>query len=588
MSTLHKLLHGIEKKYKVSMAFSPLAMIGEVVMEIIIPLIMANIVDVGIANQDLAYTTKVGLLMVIAACISLSFGVLGSRLGAVSSQGMSRNLRRRLFNKVLDFSFGNVDHFSSSSLVTRLTTDVTNVQNACMLILRGFIRAPFMLISGTIMACFINARLALIFFVAIPFLAIVLSLINAKAFPLFKVMLKKYDGLNNVVQENLTAIRVVKSFVRGKHEIEKFEKAADGVRESQLRAEKRIIITIPVLQMTVYACTIAVLWFGGNMTITGKMKTGELISFLTYIAQVLMSLMMLGMMFVQLVLTRASVSRICEVLDEDIDIKNPAPVDVVKEDGTNAKGYFDKVTNGSIEFRHVSFSYEKNAENCVLEDINLKIESGQMVGILGGTGSSKSTLVQLIPRLYDVLSGQVIVGGIDVRKYNLVPLRDSVAMVLQKNVLFSGTIADNLRWGNENASDEELVKACIASDAQEFVSTLPDGYNTELGQGGVNLSGGQKQRLCIARALLKNPKILIMDDSTSAVDTATDSRIRAALRNSLPDTTKIIIAQRISSVQDADVIFVLDDGKISGFGTHEELLKNNAIYREVYESQNNK
>ena len=586
MQIIKKLLLGIEKRYKISMAFSPVVMIGEVILEVIIPLLMARIIDIGIYNKDFAYTLKIGLLMFAVSVFSLTFGVLGGRLGAVASQGMSHNLRRRLFDKVLSFSFSNVDHFSSSSLVTRLTTDVNNVQNACRMLLRGCIRAPFMLVTGTIMAFTLNSRLALIFLVAIPFLATVLMVINSKAFPLFRLMLKRYDTLNNVVQENLTAIRVIKSFVRQDHEIDKFEDAANAVREAQLKAEKHIIKTIPLMQMTVYACVISVLWFGGNMTIRGEMKTGELISFLTYITQILMSLMMLGMMFVQLVITRASVTRIVEVLDEEIDIKNPAPCRC--RNVPDEKQCFKVVTNGAIEFRHVSFSYEKKADNLVLDDVSLKIESGQMVGIIGGTGSSKSTLVQLIPRLYDTLSGSVLVGGLDVRKYDIASLRDNVAVVLQKNTLFSGTIAENLRWGNENASDEELIKACKASDAHEFVSALPEGYNTVLGQGGVNLSGGQKQRLCIARALLKKPKILILDDSTSAVDTATDARIRQALRNSLPDTTKIIIAQRIASVSDADTIFVLDEGKLSGQGKHEELLSSNEIYREVFESQNNK
>lgn len=586
MQILQKLLLGIEKRYKISMLFSPVVMIGEVILEVIIPLFMARIIDIGIYNHDFAYTLKIGLTMVLISCLSLIFGVLGGRLGAVSSQGLSHNLRRRLFDKVLDFSFSNVDHFSSSSLVTRLTTDVTNVQNACMMILRGCIRAPFMLISGTIMAFLLNKRLAIVFLIAIPFLSAMLYLINSKAFPLFRLMLQRYDTLNNVVQENLIAIRVVKSFVRQDFEINKFEDAANAVRDAQFRAEKHIIKTIPIMQMTVYACIISVLWFGGNMTIKGSMKTGELISFLTYITQVLMSLMMLGMMFVQLVITRASVKRILEVLDEEIDIKSPAPCPC--HNVPLEKACFNVVTNGSIEFRNVSFSYEKKRDNLVLDNINLKIESGQMVGIIGGTGSSKSTLVQLLPRLYDTLSGTVLVGRIDVRKYDLKALRDNVAMVLQKNTLFSGTIAENLRWGNENATEKELIEACKASDAHEFISNLPEGYNTMLGQGGVNLSGGQKQRLCIARALLKKPKILILDDSTSAVDTATDARIRSALRSTLPDTTKIIIAQRIASVSDADVIFVLDDGKISGSGTHEELLATNEIYREVYESQNNK
>jgi len=585
MSTVGKLVKGLEKKYKVCSLLSPVTMIGEVVMETLIPLMMAKIIDVGIANQDLAYVLKTGAIMVSMALFSLCCGFGSGRFAAVASQGFSRNLRRRLYGKVQDFSFGNVDHFSSSSLITRLTTDVTNVQNTYAMIIRMCIRAPFMLISGTILACIINVRLSIIFLVAIPFLTISLVLLSSLAFPRFQKMLGQYDKLNNTVQENLIAIRVVKSYVRTKYEDEKFENAADTLRRLQIKAERLVIIIMPIMQIVIYACIIAALWFGGNMIIGGTMLPGELISFLSYIGQVLMSLMMLSMIFIMLVLSRASIGRIVEVIDEVPEIQNPAPVKIPGETGTIVDGIFDKVPNGSIDFKNVSFSYVKDKDNVVLEDINLHIESGQVVGIIGGTGSSKSTLVSLIPRLYDVLSGSVSVGGIDVRKYDLVSLRDSVAMVLQKNVLFSGSIKENLRWGNQNATDEEMIEACKASDAHEFVSSFPEGYDTHIEQGGTNVSGGQKQRLCIARALLKKPKILILDDSTSAVDTATDSRIRTSLRNSLPDTTKIIIAQRINSVQDADVIIVMDNGKINGIGTHEELLKNNEIYREVYDSQ---
>jgi ATP-binding cassette subfamily B protein len=424
-----------------------------------------------------------------------------------------------------------------------------------------------------------------VFFVVIPILGICLGIIARAAYPRFRAMLAQYDKLNNTVQENVTAVRVVKSFVRGKFENEKFAAAADNVRTTQLKAEKIVIWSMPLMQIVVYACIIFALWFGGKMIIVGKMKTGELISFITYITQILMSLMMLSMVFIMLILSRASISRITDVLDEVPEIKNPAPLTFTNSEGKTETGIFDKVQNGSVNFDHVSFSYTKDTSNVVLDDVSLHIESGQVVGLLGGTGSSKSTLVSLIPRLYDTLSGTVSVGGIDVRKYDLVTLRDSVSMVLQKNVLFSGTIKDNLRWGNENASEEEIIAACKAADADEFVRSFPKGYDTDLGQGGVNISGGQKQRLCIARALLKKPKILILDDSTSAVDTATDARIRQALSSSLPDTTKIIIAQRIASVKEADVIFVLDNGKISGVGTHDELLKKNEIYREVFESQ---
>jgi len=585
MSTIKKLMAGLEKKYKVYTALSPLTMIGEVVMETVIPLLMAKIIDVGIRNNDIAYVVRMGIIMIGAACLSLACGAFGARFAAVASLGFSRNLRRRLFAKVQDYSFGNVDHFSTASLVTRLTTDVTNTQNTYQMIVRMCVRAPFMLISGTVMACFLNRELSSVFFIVIPVLAICLWLIAYAAYPRFRVMLKQYDKLNNTVQENVTAIRVVKSFVRGKFENEKFADAADKVRATQLKAEKIVILNMPLMQFVVYACIIVVLWFGGKMIVVGKMQTGELISFITYITQILMSLMMLSMVFIMLILSRASISRIVEVLDEVPEIKNPAPIVFTNENGQEVSGVFNKVPNGCIDFKNVSFSYTKDANNVVLDDVNLHIESGQVVGLLGGTGSSKSTLVSLIPRLYDTLSGTVSVGGIDVRKYDLVTLRDSVAMVLQKNVLFSGTIKENLRWGKEDATDEEIRNACIAADADEFVQTLPKGYDTDLGQGGVNISGGQKQRLCIARALLKQPKILILDDSTSAVDTATDARIRQALRNTLPDTTKIIIAQRIASVKESDVIFVLDNGKITGSGTHDELLKTNEIYREVYESQ---
>ncbi len=552
---------------------SPLSMVGEVVMETVIPLLMARIIDVGIAERNLSYVLTVGLLMVGLSCVSLAFGALGARFSAVAALGFSRNLRRRLFRRVQDFSFSNIDHFSTSSLVTRLTTDVTNVQNTYQMIIRMCVRAPFMLISGTIMACFINLRLSSIFFIVIPLLGAMLTIIAVSAYPRFRAMLHQYDLLNGTVQENLIGIRVVKSFVRGSFEDKKFTGAADSVRRTQLAAEKVVILNLPLMQIVVYACIIVSLWFGGRMIVGGTLLTGELVSFITYVTQILMSLMMLSMVFVMLVLSRASIARITEVLAEEPEITSP------EGEALSA------VKDGSVEFRGVSFSYLKDPSNCVLSDVNLRIQSGQVVGILGGTGSSKTTLVSLIPRLYDTTAGSVLVGGADVRSYGLETLRDSVAMVLQKNVLFSGTIRENLRWGNAQASDEELKAACIAADADEFVSTLPDGYDTQLGQGGVNLSGGQKQRLCIARALLKKPRILILDDSTSAVDTATDARIRSALRNSLPQTTKIIIAQRIASVQDADVIYVLDNGRINGSGTHEELLRTNSIYREVYESQ---
>ena len=569
-----RLLDGLEKKYKIYSFLSPLTMIGEVVLETAIPLMMARIIDVGIAGRNLSYVLKIGLLMILLSVLSLAFGALGARFASVAAFGFSRNLRRNLFARVQEFSFGNVDRFSTSSLVTRLTTDVTNVQNTYQMLIRICVRAPFNLLSGTLMAAVISERLSLLFAVAVPVLALCLFLIARTAYPRFGVMLRNYDVLNNTVQENLTGIRVVKSFVRRAFENEKFHSAADSVRKSQVNAEKIVILNMPLMQIVAYSCIIASLWFGGRMIVAGDMLTGELVSFITYITQILMSLMMLSMVFISIIISRASITRVCEILNEEPEIVSPSENCVT---GT--------VRNGSIDFKNVSFSYLKDPSNCVLSGISLHIESGMTAGIIGGTGSSKTTLVSLIPRLYDCLKGSVLVAGVDVRKYDVVALRDSVAMVLQNNVLFSGSIRQNLKWGNENASDEEIKEACVAADADEFISSLPDGYDTSLGQGGVNLSGGQKQRLCIARALLKKPKVLILDDSTSAVDTATDARIRKSLRSCLPDTTKIIIAQRINSVQDADVIFVMDNGTLSASGTHEQLLKSCSIYREVYESQ---
>ncbi len=579
MSNISKMMKGLERRFKVFSVLSPVTMIGEVVMETLIPLMMARIIDLGIYEKNLRYVVISGLIMILMALVSLACGFCGGRFSALASQGFSRNLRRNLFAKVQSFSFGNVDRFSTSSLVTRLTTDVTNVQNTYQMIIRMCIRAPFMLLSGLALSLVINRRLSLIFLIAIPFLVLVLSLLSSRAYPRFQKMLGQYDKLNNTVQENLIAVRVVKSFVREDFEKEKFESSADTLRRMQVRAEKLVIFIMPVMQIVIYMAIIAALWFGGRMVTFGGMKSGELISFLSYIGQVLMSLMMLSMVFIMLVLSRASISRIVEVLDEEAEIKNPPASDDCPQGGLT------EVKDASIDFENVSFSYLKDQNNLVLENINLHIDSGAVVGIIGGTGSSKSTLVSLIPRLYDCLDGTVKVGGLDVKKYNLHTLRDSVAMVLQKNVLFSGSVKDNLRWGNENTSDEEMVEVCKAASCDDFISSLPDGYDSHIEQGGTNLSGGQKQRLCIARALLKNPKILILDDSTSALDTATDAKIRHALKSSLPESTKIIIAQRIASVQEADVIFVMDNGKINGFGSHEELLKNNEIYREVYESQ---
>ncbi len=579
MSTIRKITGGMEAKYWIHTALAPFAMIGEVVFETLIPMMMVRLIDIGITNRDFSYILKIGLVICAMSLVSLGCGALGARCGAVGSQGFSRNLRRKLFSKVQGFSFSNVDSFSTASLVTRLTTDVTNAQNVFRQLIQFSFRAPFMLVAGTLMAFRLNTQLALVFLVAIPVLALVVAYLSVKAYPRFSLMLEKYDALNTIVQENLIGIRAVKAFVRRDYENLKFDRSADDVRKTHENAEKLVIRNLPVMQLVMYSTTVAVFWFGGRMVVFGKMTSGELISFLAYVTQILTSLMMVGMIFITFVLSRASVRRIVEVLDEEEDIRNPS------ENSVSASDSSDFVKDGSIDFENVSFSYIKGSKNYVLEDINIHIDSGKTVGIIGGTGSSKSTLVSLIPRLYDVSEGSVKVGGLDVRRWNLVSLRNSVGMVLQKNVLFSGTIKENLRWGKKDAADSEMIEACRASDADSFIQSFPEGYDTFLRQGGVNLSGGQKQRLCIARALLKNPKILILDDSTSAVDTATEKRIQDALKNLFPETTKIIIAQRISSVKDADMIIVMDNGKINGAGTHEELLKANRIYQEVNASQ---
>ena len=572
MSTIRKLTKGLSKKYIVNTILSPLVMIGEVVMEVIIPFIMAKIIDVGIAGKDLPFVARYGAIMIGLAIFSLTCGVLGTRFSTVAAQGFAYTLRTRIYKKIQTFSFANIDHFSTASLVTRLTTDINMVQNVYRMLIHMCVRSPFMLIAGTIMAFRMNSQLAILFLIAIPLIVISVLTISNLAHPRFKIMMKKFDGMNSAIQENLIGIRIVKAYVRGEFEEKKFRKAADEVRRAQVHAEKLIIFMMPIMQLVMYVSMIAVMWFGGRLVVGGHMLSGELISFFTYVTQVLSSIMFLGMVFVSLVMVQASNQRIVEVLDEVPDIENPSnPVMEVRD--------------GSVEFDHVDFSYHKKADNCILKDISLKIKSGQVVGIIGSTGSSKTSLVSLLPRLYDVLEGSVKIGGVDVRNYDITVLRDSVAMVLQKNVLFSGTIKDNLKWGNEAATDEQIVAACKAADADSFISSFPEGYDTMLGQGGVNVSGGQKQRLCIARALLKSPKILILDDSTSAVDTATEGRIRGALKELAPETTKIIIAQRISSVKEADMIVVLDEGSISAVGTHDQLLESSKIYREVFESQ---
>lgn len=585
MAVVRKITSGMEKRYWIYTFLSPFFMFGEVIMETTIPLVMAQIVDVGIKNKDSDFVIRFGLLMVLMASFSLFCGSMCGRISSLAAFGFSKNLRKKLFARVQDFSFSNMDHFGTDSLVTRLTTDVTNLQNMYQNCIRTAVRSPIMLIFGTIMACKINARLAIIFFIVIPLLTVVLISIVRIVYPRFRQMLKKYDNLNRIVQENLIAIRVVKAFVRGGHENAKFDEIAEDLQRTQVGAEKIVILNMPIMHLMVYACLVSALWFGGNMVVSSKMLPGELISFISYISQILMSLMMLSRLFVMFILSRTSLSRIMEVLDEKIEIENKGERGLSPlQSGRQVLEARGKSLN-DIEFSHVSFSYDRKMEHAVLNDINLFIPHGSVVGILGGTGSSKSTLVQLIPRLYEVTEGSVRVGGKDVRQWNLTDLRKKIGFVLQKNTLFSGTIAENLRWGNENATDEELIAACKASDAHGFVSSFPDGYETDLSQGGVNLSGGQKQRLCIARALVKKPDILVLDDSTSAVDTATDLRIRSALRSLLPDTTKLIIAQRIASVQDADFIIVLEAGKINGIGSHDELMKTNQIYREVYESQ---
>lgn len=560
-------------KYRLPSILAPITVIVEVLLEIQIPFLMAKIVDQGITTRDLSYVFQIGAIMVLVALCSLLFGVLSGRFAAKGAMGFGSEIRKAVFDKIQEFSFANIDRFSTPSLVTRLTTDITNTQMAYMMIIRVLVRAPVMLVSATIMAAAINGDLVRVFLIVIPILAIALATMSTLAFPRFNSMLKKYDGLNAQVQENLIAIRVVKAFVRARYEKKKFAEANDSLMRASLAAEKIIILGMPIMMLTMYATIIAILWFGGNMIIGGTLLTGELISFISYVTQILMSLMMIAQVFIMIVLSRSSVARIVEVLEEPISITDEtASPSLTAEDG-------------SIEYRNVSFKYQEDAAESILTGINFSIASGETVGIIGGTGSAKTTLVQLIPRLYDVTDGQVLVGGHDVRDYTLDHLRSVVAMVLQKNVLFSGTIKDNLKWGNENATDEEVIAAAKAACAHDFIMSFPEGYDTYLGQGGVNVSGGQKQRLCIARALLKKPKIIILDDSTSAVDTATDAAIREGFRQNLKDTTAIIIAQRISSVSDADKIIVLDEGRIDAIDTHENLLENNAIYREVFHSQ---
>lgn len=563
------------REYKKPSLLSPLFVTLEVIIEVFIPTLMASIIDEGIAANNSAHIIITGLLLVVLALLSLTFGALSGKYAAIASAGFAKNLRKDMYERVQTFSFSNIDKFSASGLVTRLTTDVTNLQNAYQMIIRIAVRAPFMLIFSFCMTALINIKMATIFLIIVPILGIGLFLIITHVHPIFETVFKTYDKLNNVVQENLRGIRVVKSFVREEHEIKKFNSVSDRIYKLFSKAEKLLTINAPLMQFSIYTCMLLLSWFGAKIIVTTHetaLRTGELTSLFSYTMQILMSLMMLSMIFVMIIISRASAERIDEVLSENANITNPEnPIEEIKD--------------GSIEFDNVSFSYKNDMNKLCLKNINLKINSGETIGIIGGTGTSKSTLVQLIPRLYEVTDGTLSVGGKNVKEYDIEALRNSVAMVLQKNVLFSGTIKENLRWGNKHATDDELIEACRLAQADDFIREFPKGYDTYIEQGGTNVSGGQKQRLCIARALLKKPKILILDDSTSAVDTKTDALIRKAFSEYIPETTKIIIAQRISSVSDADRIIVMDNGKVDAFGTHEELLESNEIYREVYYSQ---
>ncbi len=560
------------KEFKRDSILTPVFMILEVILETIIPLMMASIIDDGVESGSMEHIYFMGSLMVITAFASLWAGVMGGKYGSRASTGFARNLRKAMYENIQTFSFSNIDKFSTSGLVTRLTTDVTNIQNAYQMILRMCMRAPASLICAMAMSFYVNAKVALVYLAAVFILGIILFVLIKFTMKYFQQVFKKYDALNESVQENVSAIRVVKAYSREEFEKSKFMTASGNIYNMFVKAEKMIALNSPVMQLAVYSCILLISWLGAKMIVGGSMTTGELSQLLTYCMNILMSLMMLSMIFVMITMSMASAERIAEVLEEKADITNPAkPV--------------MQVPDGSIRFDHVSFSYKSDAETPVLKDINLDIKQGEMIGIIGGTGSAKSSLVNLVSRLYDVAEGSVLVGGINVKDYDIETLRNEVSVVLQKNVLFSGTILENLRWGDANATDEECIHACQLACADEFIDKMPDGYNTYIEQGGTNVSGGQKQRLCIARALVKKPKVLILDDSTSAVDTATDSKIRRAFAEEIPDTTKIIIAQRISSIKECDRIIVMEDGAVDGFGTHGELLASNEIYRDVYESQ---
>ena len=563
------------REFKKDALLTPFFVVLEVVMEVIIPLVMALLIDKGIDGQDMAAIWKYGIILVLCAMLALVFGAAAGTFAARASTGFARNLRHDMYYNVQNFSFSNIDKFSTGSIVTRLTTDVTNVQNAFQMCTRIAVRCPVMLVFALFMAMKINSRMALVFLAVLPILAIGMGILMKVVGPVFERAFKIYDRMNTVVQENVRGIRVVKTYVREDHETEKFEGVSGMLYRTFSKAQKTMAGVMPLMQFCMYACMLLISWFGARLIVGGSMTTGELTSMFSFAMQILMSLMMVAMVFVMITMAKASAERVAEILDEQPDLHNPAnPIHEVKD--------------GAIEFDDVSFSYKGDERKLALKNVNLHIKAGQTVGILGGTGSAKSTLVQLIPRLYDTTHGTVKVGGVDVRDYDIEALRDQVAMVLQKNVLFSGTIKENLRWGDENASDEELERVCRLAQADEFIQQMPDKYDTHIEQGGTNVSGGQKQRLCIARALLKKPKILILDDSTSAVDTKTDALIRKAFAEEIPDTTKIIIAQRVSSVQDADQIVILDGGTVQAVGTHDELLAANTIYQEIYNQQNRK
>ena len=560
------------KEYKAASIATPLCMIWEVAMEMCIPFLMASIIDDGVTKGDMGHIYKVGGLMIVIAILGLIAGLLGGRFAAKASTGFAKNIREKVFNHIQTFSFANIDKFSTAGLVTRLTTDITNIQMSYQVLLRMFTRSPVTLICAMAMAFYIDARIASIYLVAVIFLGVVVISIMKRAMKYFQQAFPKYDELNAAVQENVSAIRVVKAYVREEEETSKFKKASQNIYKIFVQAEKNTIYNGPIMQVTVYSCILLISWLGAKMIVSDTLTTGELMSLLAYCMNILMSLMMMSMMFVMASMSLASIKRVGEVLQETSDITNPEePI--------------YEVPNGSVEFRHVNFAYRKDSEEPVLKDINLQINSGETIGVMGATGSAKTSLVNLISRLYDVTEGEVLVGGQNVKAYDLKSLRNQVSVVLQNNVLFAGTILENLRWGKEDATQEECEKACRQACADEFIKRFPDGYETHIEQGGTNVSGGQKQRLCIARALLKQPKILILDDSTSAVDTATDAKIRKAFGEEIPDTTKFIISQRVSSLQHADRIIVMDDGQVHGFGTHEELLENNEIYREIYETQ---